>query len=804
MHNWNFTPEHSISLTLAADARMGPTDYTNDQIWELKLGGSEPPAISLETTFGLRARLCRIFPRFIYNGKVVNDPSQFSHPIIIHRYFPNYLELSFKPFSCINVNLEYWVPGSQVIAGRIKITNTTHEKCAVQLEWAEILLPSPDGFRMTVNEIGLTTLLAGKTSHISPVLFLAGGAHAFKSPYPSLQLSHVIPAHGEQEARWAHATLADIDESYNLTKEVMNKNWPAEFSRILRENSKQMEIHTGNKDWDAAILLSQNLSYQFFLQPTKFCKAPSVVTTRKPDQGFSLLGDGSDYNHLWNGQTPIDTQYLINFLLPASPELIKGLLDNFLDTQSQAGEIDLKPGLAAQHSRLLASPLLADISLQLYEYSNDSDYLDFIYPKLLSFFLSWFSNTHDRDADQIPEWDHAIQTGFEDLPFFSHHDPSFLGVDITTIESPGLSSYLYRECISLLKIGKIINSINTIKLLEPYAEKLKSMVDGSWSEQEACYLYRDRDSHVSITGENLGTLKGAGIIEIHRDFHQPIRPTIYIESQDEITHPANIFIHGIGVTGTHRVEHLSAGRIHWQHRFGYLTSAYSYNSIERIEINGIHPDDIVVAQSVNYTFMDQSLLFPLWAGIPSKERAKILVNLTVMNKKKFLGPFGLRSWIGFPGLSEIPEEYHGLHLPWTALILDGLCQYGEINKAAELFVRLMKPVCKALQKDLTLYQSYHNVTGKPLGVQNSITSLIPIGLFLKILGIKIINPFVVEISGHNPFPWPITVNYQGLTVIKQEKKTLVVFPDRQTISVENDQTQRISCKKLTLSNLVDE
>ena len=225
MHNWNFSPEHSISLTLAADARMGSTDYTNDQIWELKMGSSDPPSISLDTTFGLRARLCRIFPRFIYNGKVVNDPTQFSHPITIHRYYPNYLELSFKPFSCINVKLEYWVPSSQVIAGRIKITNTTHEKCAVQLELAELLLPSSDGFRMSVKEIEMTTLLAGRSSNLSPVLFLTGGAQAGKSPYPSLQLSYVIPAHGEQESNWAHASLDNIDKSYELVKEVISKNW---------------------------------------------------------------------------------------------------------------------------------------------------------------------------------------------------------------------------------------------------------------------------------------------------------------------------------------------------------------------------------------------------------------------------------------------------------------------------------------------------------------------------------------------------------------------------------------------------
>ena len=676
----------------------------------------------------------------------------------------------------------------------MKLSNTTHDKCVIQLEWAEILLPTADGSRMTVDEIGLTTLLVGKTANISPVLFLAGGAQSGKSPYPSLQCSYILPAHTEQEARWVHSSREDLDTSFSLAKEVMNKNWSAEFSRILRVNSKQMEIHTGNQDWDTAFLLSQNLSLQLFLQPTQFCKYSSLVRSRSPDQGCSILGDGSDFNHLWNGQTPFDIQFLAYLLLPASPELIRGLLENFFDSQINTGEIDMKPGLAGQRSHLLATPILADISLSMFEYDNDIEYLQKIFPRLLSFFLSWFSNAHDRDLDQIPEWDQAVQTGYEDHPFFSYHDHSFFGVDISTLESPGLSSILYRECIALMKIAQMISSDEAIKTLKPYAEKLRSMVEESWSDQEACYVYRDRDSHISNPGEILSSTNGPGIIEIHRDFEHPIRPTIRIESQDEITHPANLFIHGIGVNGTHRVEHLSAGQIHWQHQYGYLTSAYAYNSIEHIEINGILPEDTVTVRSVNYSFKDQTLLFPLWAGIPSKERAKILVNLSIMNKKKFLGPCGLRPWIDLQETDQIPEEFHGLHLPWTALILEGLLHYGEINKAAELFVRFLKPVSKALEKNLILYQSYHNETGRPIGIQNYISGLIPVGLFLKILGVKIINPFTIELSGNNPFPHSVTIRYQGLTIIKQEKRTIVVFPDRQTITVENNQHQRLCCQ----------
>ena len=542
MHNWNYVPDQSISLTLASDARLSPTDYTNDQIWELKLINTETAAISLETTFGLRARLCRIFPRFIFNGKVADDPAQYSKSIRIHRYFPNYLELSFKPFSSVNVNLEYWVPGSQLIAGRILITNTAHEKCNIQLELAELLIPSPDGFRMTVNEIDMTTVLVGKTSNIIPLLFLTGGAQPGKSPFPSLQLVFTIPPNGKQEAFWAHASLPDMDSSFIMAKEINRKNWHSEIARITRENSKQLEIHTGNKDWDTALYLSQNYAYQLLIKPNNHCNSVSSVAIRNPDQGFSLLGNGTDYNHQWNGQTPLESLYLTNFLLPTYPELMKDLLDNFLEIETPHGDIDLKPGLAGQRSHLNATPLLAYIALQIYKYSKDITFLESVFPRLLTFFYAWFSNTHDRDGDLIPEWDQVAQTGFEDTPFFSLHHPHSLGMDISVLESPGLCSYLYNECNSLIAIAIIINHSEPISKLEAYAIKLKLMIEQSWNEQATGYFYRDRDSHISSPGEEVGTIQGSGIIEINTNYPHPIRPIFFIESRSG-SHPSNKHFH---------------------------------------------------------------------------------------------------------------------------------------------------------------------------------------------------------------------------------------------------------------------
>ena len=797
MHDWNFTPDHQITLALSADARLGPTDYTNDQIWELNFGNSEPPALSLQTTFGLRARICRIFPRFTFGGQVINNPANFYHPITIHQYYPNYISLSFKPFSCVNVIIEFWVPGSHVIAGRSKIINTTHEACQIQLEWAELLVPGTDGNRMAAKEIGLTTILAGQTVNLNPVLFLTGGAKAGNSPYPSLNLLCDIPPHGGQESHWVQAALSDTNASFQLAKEIINTNWDAEFAHISRINSQQLEINTGNQDWNMAFHLAQTIADQLILQSTQLCKAPSFVYSRNPDQGFSLLKDGSDYNHLWNGQTTFDTYYLSNFLLPSSPELLKGMLDNFLATQTKQGEIDWKPGLGGQRSQLLATQLLANMTWQYYEYTGDIKYLDHVFPKLLNFFFSWFTSAHDRDNDLIPEWDQSIQTGYEEHPQFSYTYPWSAGLEISTVESPDLISYLYRDCQSLISIAKQIGSNEEINRLNSIAKKLKSMVEQSWSDHYACYLYRDRDSHISNQAESLGKLKGAGVMEIHKEFQHPLRPIIHFFSKKEGTHPIQIYIHGITTTGSHRIDHIQTNRMRWHLGSGYITSEYLYKTIEQIEVTGISDDIDVIAQSACLTCIDQTLLLPLWAGIPSEDKAKILINLTIMNKKRFLSPYGLRSCIDIPSLSDIPEEYFGIHLPWIHLLVDGLIRYGERKKAAEVFSRLMKAVVHSLKKDMKFHQFYHCETGKPLGTINSLTSLIPIGLFLEILGVKIISPSKVEISGSNPFPWPVTIKYRGLTVIQQEKKALIIFPEGQNITIDNNQTQIISINKPT-------
>ena len=79
MRDWNLRPGDPLSLTLAADFRLSKPDYVNDHIWELEIGGGEPAALAIRTTYGLRARAMRLFYRFGELGKTITNPAEFSH-----------------------------------------------------------------------------------------------------------------------------------------------------------------------------------------------------------------------------------------------------------------------------------------------------------------------------------------------------------------------------------------------------------------------------------------------------------------------------------------------------------------------------------------------------------------------------------------------------------------------------------------------------------------------------------------------------------------------------------------------------
>jgi hypothetical protein len=124
-----------------------------------------------------------------------------------------------------------------------------------------------------------------------------------------------------------------------------------------------------------------------------------------------------------------------------------------------------------------------------------------------------------------------------------------------------------------------------------------------------------------------------------------------------------------------------------------------------------------------------------------------------------------------------------VHLPWNQFIGEGLLAYGLREHAARLTTRLMNAVVFCLKQNGAFYERYHAQTGSGLGERGALSGFAPVGLFLQTLGVQILSPTSVRLEGGNPFPWPVTLLYRGLRVVRGLESTDVTLPNGQSVTV---------------------
>lgn len=787
MTEWLLRPNSPTQIRLAADARLTPTSYTNDQTWIFSPFQGEPPGLALETTYGLRARSMRLLLRFLYRGKTVSHPSEFASPILVTAWFPNYLEMSFSPFTGIDAQLAYWVATSQSLAIRLALKNLTKKSQEIQVEWIGLLAPLEGGERMKVIEQAYVTLLTGKSGGVEPVFFLTGGAAPLQGPFPGLGQAISLKPNQTHTVTAALSSLSHQNASFEQARIIANKNWAAESARIRMTNARQLVILTGNPEWNHLFEYSQSIGAGLIVSPNEYLPNPSFVMSRQPDHGYSARGDGSDYNYLWNGQTAWQALYLIEEVLPHLTDLGIGILENFLSTQSEDGSIEWKPSLANQRSKLTASPILATLAEVIFDRTLDVEFIAKVYPALKRFNDHWFSPEHDADQDQIPEWQHVFQTGFEDNLLFSSWGEGAQGVNISILESPDLCSMLYRECLALSRIAEVIGAHPDLPTFKDRANTLRRAVEAHWLEDASRYFYWDRDNHNIYPKQILATQEGAGEFLSQQTFDQPVRLQFHLRCSQEASRRVNLFLYGVGSTGDRRIERITPDQFTWSTFNGYATSGKTYLQLDKITVEGIQDQDLLIVYTVGHDWLDHTLLLPLWAGIPSEERAAQLVKKIILDPVHFWQPYGISSY----SLSNVGSEGE-VHLPYNAMIMKGLVRYGYRLEAAELFTRIMNTFSQQFRREGCFRQTYHPKTGVGKGEKNALAGLIPVGTFLEIIGVRIISPWKVDITGYNPFPWPVTVKYCGTTILRKPDSTTITFPDGQSVNVEEGATQRIS------------
>jgi hypothetical protein len=623
---------------------------------------------------------------------------------------------------------------------------------------------------------------------------MTGGPEPSTGPYPALSIDMELAPGGTRQFTWAHAALAEIEASFKQVKELVARNWEAEIAHLDVLNGRLLEIETGDKDWDAAFALAQKAAMSLFVGPTEHLPEKSFVLSRQPDQGYSPRGDGNDYTHLWNGQSAMEADYLTSVILPSAPSLAKGLLENFLSLQTQMGYIDWKPGLGGQRGRMLATPLLTNMAWRIYQTTEDRNFLEGVFPQLISFVQTWFTPEQDRDGDGLPEWAHPLQSGYEDHPAFSQWQRWAQGADITQAESPALCSFLYNEIQLLIRMARELERTGPISALEALADNLKSAVESVWDDKANIYRYWDRETHFSPIGEFLGSRQGPGEIFLERAFQKPVRLLIQIEAAEERPRSAKASIHGTSASERHRVESIAEDDFQWFFGRGNVTSERVYQDVEHIQISGIDDEDQVTARVVDFAIQDHTLLLPLWAGIPNKNRGRKLAQNTITDETRFWHAYGIPAYVHFHTESDA-DSCHHVHLTWNNLIGEGLLRYGYEEEAVSLFTRLMRGIVENLQRSQTFYQNFHSQTGQGIGERNALSGLPPIGLFLDILGVRILSSRRVALQGHNPFRMPVTIKFRGLTIERKSNRTKITFPGGQTAVVRNPKPRIVTIEE---------
>jgi hypothetical protein len=447
--------------------------------------------------------------------------------------------------------------------------------------------------------------------------------------------------------------------------------------------------------------------------------------------------------------------------------------------------------MGGQRGNRLASPLLATLAWRIYEVNGDREALERVFPQLLDFLQVWFSPEHDRDGDGIPEWDDPMQAGFDDHPLFSRWHTWAKNVDITTSEGPALCSLLYRECQSLIAMAQILGREEALPALRSLADNLCTAVEGAWDPRTASYQSWDRDAHTIQKEVKLGRGVGSGIIHVDRQFAEPVRVVMRIRSSGETTRRSQAFIHGTSPSGNHRVERIPPDQYQWYLGMGSTTSEQTYLAIEYVEVQGLDETDTFSLHTAGYTCQEHTTLLPLWAGISSQKRARDLIIKTISNPKRYWKAYGLPACPNPPKQAD-PRVCESVHFPWTSMVGEGMVSYGFQEIGAELVTRMMNAAIGTLKSEGGFRRYYHAGTGQGMGEQDALGGLPPLGLFLQTLGVRLISSERVALSGINPFPWPVTVKFRGLTVLRQKDKTQVIFPGGQSTRIEDPAPRIVS------------
>ena len=229
-----------------------------DQVWALNLDTKDTQLLSLSTTYGLRAKSMHVFPVFIYENQHISKPDDFLKPPLVTCYTPSSVQIEANYCNHFEFTFTCYLPDPDVLIGGIQIKNLDDKPNEITAQLAAKLVPRGKGQPLHPEKSGPNHFLAGKTDALEPVLFMTGGPTAINNPFPALTIQLTIQPHQSQEISWVLVSKESKTKGFEKARAVIANGWQDSFLENVKHTARQnIQINTGNPDWDAAFLLAQ-------------------------------------------------------------------------------------------------------------------------------------------------------------------------------------------------------------------------------------------------------------------------------------------------------------------------------------------------------------------------------------------------------------------------------------------------------------------------------------------------------------------------------------------------------------------
>lgn len=771
LRQWRLGAAHPFALQLAADARLIQTDYLDDQSWEVVLGVGDAPAVAFQTRYGGRAGLASLVPMWTINHRPLYQAPSLHHAPIISTFAPGYCTVEVQVTAELVCRLTLRILDSHAAGGSILLDYSGDEPLSLQFDWVGFVAVDEHERRLTPgsDDKGRATLGFGQIGNIQPIVLLDGLAASSESR-SRIGVHIALKPHSLWRARWVHAGLADREESAVLAAHLLTIPWEPIDEAIERASEQIPQIETGDENLDAAIAFSLQQTVQAFLRPEATMRHAGLVETRHPGRGFS--SEPSAQGRTWLEQNPF-TAYTIGLAAAAiDADLAHGIVENYLDAQLKDGWIDAFRRWDGQQTGLLCPPLLARLTWGIYQYTEDSAFLERVLTRLTRFFDRWFAHDRDQDGDHLPEWQSERQRGL----------PGIFEDDLDKVEAPDLAAYLLSEAISLREIAHVLGQHETAAEAERAVAALKTGLEGLWNAEFGRYCYRDRDTHRTTPSVTLLTDALANEShEIAVVLAEPARIVIEVTGGGERKPDFSLVIRGLGENGQPVMERSSPEQIQWRYSRGRYTSLHVFSEILHIHAENLLGVYRLHARTMNTAQPDLSALLPLWAVEIPPDRARAVIDL-LNDTTQFMRPFGVAL---APGESRFTdgETAVGARTVWYTLLIEGSIEAGASELATDLLRRSFSAPMRALQTHKAFFTAYHADTGEPLGERGSVTGILPLHALMRVLGVRVISPRRVWTGGAFTWGTPIVVRHRGVTVRRDSNGTQIAFPSGNSVTL---------------------